>query len=175
MQEYKCGGIELTRSTDSIAWVRKHWSATRNTSKQYRRGFELLHEANTKHTMSGRFFAGSSGSDSDSSSDSGSDSDNEEVKGKVTGGKNQWNLSSSDSDSEDEGRVVKSGKTKRFEALQTTTEDIKKKIRINDWNQVLELNIKLEKTVKSLANDFKTEGVPSFYLKVSYEFGRRPT
>ena len=125
----------------------------------------MLHEANTKHTMSGRFFAGSSGSDSDSSSDSGSDSDNEEVKGKVTGGKNQWNLSSSDSDSEDEGRVVKSGKTKRFEALQTTTEDIKKKIRINDWNQVLELNIKLEKTVKSLANDFKTEGVPSFYLK----------
>ena len=115
--------------------------------------------------MSGRFFAGSSGSDSDSSSDSGSESDNEEVKGKVTGGKNQWNLSSSDSDSEDEGRVVKSGKTKRFEALQTTTEDIKKKIRINDWNQVLELNIKLEKTVKSLANDFKTEGVPSFYLK----------
>ena len=94
-----------------------------------------------------------------------SDNDNEEVKGKVTGGKNQWNLSSSDSDSEDEGRVVKSGKTKRFEALQTTTEDIKKKIRINDWNQVLELNIKLEKTVKSLANDFKTEGVPSFYLK----------
>ena len=138
---------------------------TRDTSKQYRKGFELLHETNTKHKMSGRFFAGSSGSDSDSSSDSGSDSDNEEVKGKVTGGKNQWNLSSSDSDSEDEGRVVKSGKTKRFEALQTTTEDIKKKIRINDWNQVLELNIKLEKTVKSLANDFKTEGVPSFYLK----------
>ena len=82
---------------------------THNTSKQYRRGFELLHEANTKHDVR-EIFAGSSGSDSDSSSDSGSESDNEEVKGKVTGGKNQWNLSSSDSDSEDEGRVVKSGK-----------------------------------------------------------------
>ena len=60
--------------------------------------------------------------------------------------------SDSDSDSDDERRVIKSAKDKRYEELRATTEEIRNKMKINDFLTLLtlfeKLNKQLERTVK---------------------------
>ncbi|GIL91165.1 hypothetical protein Vretimale_18799 [Volvox reticuliferus] len=95
------------------------------------------------------------------SSDSDSDSDDE--------GPNKFLAGSSDSDSDDDRRVVKSEKDKRMGDLAQTAEDIRNKIKINDWSTIQELfdilNQRLERTRKFLVGPT----VPRVYLKCLIE------
>ena len=81
-----------------------------------------------------RFWGGGSGSDSDSGSDassSSSDSDSEEEL--ATGPSKYLQASSSDDESEDGRRVVRSAKDKRYLELEETCKDMLNKQKINDW------------------------------------------
>jgi len=81
-----------------------------------------------------RFWGGGSGSDSDSGSDassSSSDSDSEEEL--ATGPSKYLQASSSDDESDDGRRVVRSAKDKRYLELEETCKDMLNKQKINDW------------------------------------------
>lgn len=72
------------------------------------------------------------------------------------------------SDSEEEKRVVKSEKDKRFSALRETIKKIHDKIKINDfvaiYNEFMELNKLVEKSKKIIDK----EGVPRFYIRICF-------
>lgn len=78
-------------------------------------------------------------------------------------------MGSSDSESEDERRVVKSAKTKAVEELQNTCNDIRNKMNINDWSVIQtlfdKLNKQLEKTMKATG----ALGVPRVYIRLLVE------
>lgn len=72
------------------------------------------------------------------------------------------------SESEEEKRVVKSEKDKRFGAMKDTIKKIYDKIKINDfvaiYNEFMELNKLLEKSKKII----EKEGLPRFYIRICF-------
>ncbi|CAN0117315.1 unnamed protein product, partial [Ectocarpus sp. 4 AP-2014] len=85
--------------------------------------------------------------------------------GGAAGARRQWAVDS-DSESEEEVRVVKSAKDRSFEAIRTSVGKIRTKIKINDWNGIQtnfdECNKHVDKSKVMIAK----EGVPSFYIKL---------
>jgi translation initiation factor 3 subunit C len=110
--------------------------------------------------MSSRFFAASDSSseesseeelysndeaseqeDSDKDSDDDSDDDDDSSSGSEAGGANRFlKDADSDSDSEDDdtGKVLKSGKDKRFDELEASIRQIENAQKINDWAVISE-------------------------------------
>jgi len=73
--------------------------------------------------------------DSDNDSDD-DDSDSDSSSGSETGGANRFLKdaeSESESDDEDVGKVLKSGKDKRFDELEATIRQVENAQKINDW------------------------------------------
>mmetsp|Transcript_33430 Transcript_33430/g.84725 ORF Transcript_33430/g.84725 Transcript_33430/m.84725 type:complete len:947 (-) Transcript_33430:272-3112(-) len=106
----------------------------------------------------------SSGSDSDSdSSSSGSDSSSEGGDGPA-----RFLAGSSDSDSDDERRVVKSAKDKSLSDLAACCDEMRNKMKINDWSSIQtlfdELNKRLDKCQK-----YQGVGVPRSYVRMLVE------
>jgi len=118
--------------------------------------------------MSSRFWAGGDSSDSDKSEDENSTSSDE--SGPVTNkpGASRWAVES-DSDSEDEVRVVKSAKEKAWDSMKETVAKIKNHMKINDWNGIQtnfeDVNKQIEKAKTLLVAD----GPPPFYIRLLAE------
>ena len=107
-----------------------------------------------------KFFA-TGGSSSESDEASGSDSEVEQVQRKVTG--RTAAILKSDSDSEEEKRVVKSHKDKAFESMLEGIGRIKNSMKTNDWGVIHDEFLK----VNSLLEKAKAKnGVPKFYIKM---------
>jgi len=78
--------------------------------------------------------------------------------------------SSDDSSSEDEERkIVKSVKDKKFEEIQTHTDNIKLNLENNNWNAVQNEYDKLTKAVQKGNNIIRREGVPTFLTAILVE------
>jgi len=78
-------------------------------------------------------------------------------------------LAFSESESEDEGRVVKSAKDKRWEAMQNAIKPMKNHLKISDWQSVSKDFENLQKLFETAKTIVKKEGVPIFYLKALAE------
>uniref|UniRef100_A0A7S3VP13 Eukaryotic translation initiation factor 3 subunit C n=1 Tax=Dunaliella tertiolecta TaxID=3047 RepID=A0A7S3VP13_DUNTE len=110
--------------------------------------------------------SGSSDSDSDSGSDASStDDSSSDDDGK---GPSKFLAGSSDSDSDDERRVVKSAKDKSLVDLGACCEDIRNKMKINDWLSIQslfdELNRRLDKYQK-----YQGMAAPRMYIRMLVE------
>lgn len=103
----------------------------------------------------------SSGMSSDTSSDS--DSDN---SGK---GASRFLMGSSDSESEEERRVVKSAKAKAAEELSNICDEIRDKMTINEWAAIQTLWDKLHKQVDKIKKATGMLGTPRPYIKIIVE------
>ncbi|CAN0229016.1 unnamed protein product [Discosporangium mesarthrocarpum] len=112
--------------------------------------------------MASKFWAQASESGSDSDSDSDSDSS---MGGQPGAQRRQWAVDS-DSESEDEVRVVKSAKDRSFEAINISVGKIRNHMKINDWNGIQtefdECNKHIDKSKATIVKD----GVPTFYVKM---------
>ncbi|PSC74602.1 Eukaryotic translation initiation factor 3 subunit C [Micractinium conductrix] len=106
----------------------------------------------------------SSGSDSDSSSSSSSSSGSSQKKGA-----SRFLMGSSDSESEDERRVVRSSKDKAHDELRATCGDIKNKMHINDWAAIQTLFDKLNKQMERTQKLTQSLGVPRAYIRMMCE------
>ncbi|KFM24795.1 Eukaryotic translation initiation factor 3 subunit C [Auxenochlorella protothecoides] len=136
-------------------------------SKFWGKGSDSEEESSEEEeTTSSEEESSSEGESSDSSSSSGSSDDSSKPK---KGGASRFLMGSSDSESEDERRVVKSAKTKAVEELQNTCNDIRNKMNINDWSVIQtlfdKLNKQLEKTMKATG----ALGVPRVYIRLLVE------
>ena len=109
----------------------------------------------------GRFWGG--GSDSESESERSSDEE-VDIKKDVKA-MSRW-VVESDSDSDDEVRVVKSTKERRFEGLDEVIQKLKNSLKVDDWNQITDLYTELQKSlikVQKATGDSKA--MPKQYLK----------
>ncbi|KAF5842012.1 eukaryotic translation initiation factor 3 subunit 8 N-terminus-domain-containing protein [Dunaliella salina] len=109
--------------------------------------------------------SGSSDSDSDSGSDASSSDDSSSDDER---GPSKFLAGSSDSDSDDERRVVKSAKDKSLVDLGACCEDIRNKMKINDWLSIQslfdELNRRLDKYQK-----YQGVAAPRMYIRMLVE------
>ncbi|OWZ08813.1 Eukaryotic translation initiation factor 3 subunit C [Phytophthora megakarya] len=110
--------------------------------------------------MASRFWAGSSSSEEES--DVSDVSDVETGQQQAARAASRWAVQS-DSDSDEEVRVVKSAKDKALESMERNCTAIKNHMKINDWTQIQtefdELCKQLERAKKS------TTTLPTFYLR----------
>jgi translation initiation factor 3 subunit C len=104
-------------------------------------------------------------SSSDVSTDASSDSDSDD-SGK---GASRFLMGSSDSESEEERRVVKSAKAKATEELGNICNDIRNKMNINDWAAIQTLWDKLHKQVEKIRKTTGMLGTPRPYIKIIVE------
>ncbi|POM65596.1 Eukaryotic translation initiation factor 3 subunit C, partial [Phytophthora palmivora] len=110
--------------------------------------------------MASRFWAGSSSSEEES--DVSDVSDVETSQQQAARAASRWAVQS-DSDSDEEVRVVKSAKDKALENMERNCSAIKNHMKINDWTQIQtefdELAKQLERAKKSMTT------LPTFYLR----------
>lgn len=104
-------------------------------------------------------------SSSDMSSDMSSDSDSD-GSGK---GASRFLMGSSDSESEEERRVVKSAKAKATEELANICDDIRSNMNINEWAAIQTLWDKLHKQVDKAKKVTGMLGTPRPYIKIIVE------
>lgn len=116
-----------------------------------------------------RFFA-SGDTDSDVSDVSGSESSSseEEVRGRQQTAKFDFDSSSS----EDEKRVVRTEKDKRFDAIKDTIKRIKNALKIKDWISVEKEFDALLKQFQKAKKLIKAEGYPKFYFSILLQIER---
>ena len=120
-----------------------------------------------------RFFAGSSSddssssnSDSDLSSDDENDNNNKAAQADgATKSAAKWAIDS-DTDSDDDARVVKSEKDKRLDNIVEACNILRNKIRINDWSGTQAQFLVLQKAMDAGEHIVKANGVPRAYLSV---------
>eukprot|EP00798_Chlamydomonas_sp_ICE-L_P014783 gene14783-20833_t len=92
------------------------------------------------------------------------DEDSEEISG------SGFNLSNSGSSDEDDARrVVKSAKVKRLAELKSCTEDMRNKMKINDWSSIQSLFDELNKRLEKCFKFQDTVGVPRSYVRMIAE------
>ena len=78
----------------------------------------------------------------------------------------KYMMGDSDSDdSDDQRRVVRSAKDKRFEELSHTVEQIKNSMKINDWVSIQENFDKLNKQLEKVLRVTESEVAPRLYIK----------
>ncbi|RMX68262.1 hypothetical protein KXD40_003850 [Peronospora effusa] len=110
--------------------------------------------------MASRFWAGSSSSEEES--DVSDVSDVETSQQQQARAASRWAVQS-DSDSEEEVRVVKSAKDKALEQMERNCNNIKNYMKINDWTQIQtefdELTKQFERAKKTMTT------LPTFYLR----------
>lgn len=125
--------------------------------------------------MASRFWNQGGGSDTEDENDEGQDSDygEEEEEDDVGGnepsakGANKY-LRMSDSDSDDsdgQKRVVVSAKDKRFQEMNTTVEQMKNAMKINDWVSLQENFDKINKQLEKVMRVAEMGKVPTVYVK----------
>ncbi|KAK9794329.1 hypothetical protein WJX73_000840 [Symbiochloris irregularis] len=102
----------------------------------------------------------SSSEDSDSSSDS---------EAGARKGASKFLVGSSDSDSSDDKRVVRSAKDRRYDELRSTCDEIRNKLHINDWNSIQTLFDKLNKQLEKTQKVTEAATVPRVYIKLLVE------
>ena len=104
-------------------------------------------------------------SESESETESSSESENEKS------GVNRFLVSDSDSDSdsEDNRRVLRSAKDKRVEELSTIVEEIRNKLKINDWVGVGTNFDKLNKQLDKIRRAGNLTKTPKIYVKALVE------
>jgi len=118
-----------------------------------------------------KFFAGGSSSSEESesedesnfASDSSSD-DGDKPQTSAPLGRAAF-LKSDSEDSDDEVRVVKSAKDRRWEAMASTVKSMKNHIKINDWNATVTDFDNLNKSLTKAGAITMKEGVPKFYYR----------
>lgn len=105
-----------------------------------------------------------SSNDSDDESETESDSDSSD-----RGSASRF-LGDSDSDEsgEEERRVVRSARERRFAELQSTCEELKKKMNINDWINIATLFDKLNKQLEKSQKLSESTVVPTLYIRVRF-------
>lgn len=104
------------------------------------------------------------GSDSESEEDE-DDYTTEDEEGERQATKVNRFVQSSD-DEEEEVRVVRSAKEKRFEELEGTIKSLKNQMKINDWTSISNSFDVLLKQVQKAEAITKKEGYPRFYLRI---------
>lgn len=122
---------------------------------------------------SGSSSSSSSGSSSGSSSDSSSSDSEEEQEQQKGPSKYLAGDSDSDSDDDDKKRVIRSAKDKRFMELQETADELRNKMKINDWIAIgtlyEKMNKQLEKAQRTVTLGGGTSKTPTFYYRVLIE------
>jgi len=78
-------------------------------------------------------------------------------------------MGSSDSESEDERRVVRSAKDKATEELLSICNDIRNKMHINDWQSIQSLWDKLNKQLEKTQKVTGAIGTPRVFIKLIVE------
>ena len=133
--------------------------------------------------MSSRFFArGSSSEEEDTESEteettteeetsSEEDDSSSESEDNQKSGVNRFLVSDSDedSDSEDARRVVRSAKDKRVEELTHIVEEIRNKMKINDWVGISSNFDKLNKQLEKISRTGALAKTPKIYVKALIE------
>jgi len=136
--------------------------------------------------MAGRFFARGSSSEDDTeteseseeystteetSSESESETESSSESENEKSGVNRFLVSDSDSDSdsEDNRRVLRSAKDKRVEELSTIVEEIRNKLKINDWVGVGTNFDKLNKQLDKIRRAGNLTKTPKIYVKALVE------
>lgn len=118
--------------------------------------------------MASRFWAASDDSEdqteeeTEESEDESTDSDSSSNSGK---GPNRFLVGDSDSESEDERRVIRSAKDKRYEELQAACDELRNKMHINDWASILSQFVKLNQAVEKLQKVLQQQVIPRRYIK----------
>lgn len=118
--------------------------------------------------MASRFWAASDDSEdqteqeTEESEDESTDSDSSSDSGK---GPNRFLVGDSDSESEDERRVIRSAKDKRYEELQAACDELRNKMHINDWASILSQFVKLNQSVEKLQKVLQQQVIPRRYIK----------
>jgi translation initiation factor 3 subunit C len=107
---------------------------------------------------------------SESEYDSSEISTDEESESDDSGkGASRFLVGSSESESEEERRVVKSAKTKATEELANICNEIRNKMNINDWFSIQTLWDKLHKQVEKTKRAIGMLGTPRPYIKIIVE------
>ena len=111
--------------------------------------------------MASRFWGGSSSEEEDSDHSDASDVEMKTVKTSAS----RWAIDS-DSDSEDEVRVVRSAKDKAFSHMEKSCLMLTNAIKINDWSTILSEFDPLMKQCEKAKNVISQQGFPTFFLKM---------
>lgn len=117
-----------------------------------------------------RFWTQGGGSESDDSEEvtDYEVSDGEEApaeKPEVTTGSKYLDNSDSDTDDDNEKRVVRSAKDKRFEEMSATVDQMKNGMKINDWVSLQENFDKLNKQLEKVLRVTESEKAPTLYIR----------
>jgi hypothetical protein len=110
---------------------------------------------------------GSSSSSDGSDSDSSSSSSGSEKGGAK--GASRFLMGSSESESEDERRVVRSAKDKATRELEATCAELRNKMHINDWAAIQAAWDRAGKQLERARKVTGMLGVPRAYVKISVE------
>jgi translation initiation factor 3 subunit C len=110
-----------------------------------------------------RFWAAGSSSESESGSDDDSEIEQNQQR---AGGKFGSTFQESDSDSEDEKRVVKSQKDRAWDTMRESIVRIKNARKTNDWSVIQDEFDEVNKMVEKSKMLVMKNGLPKFYVKM---------
>lgn len=114
-----------------------------------------------------RFFAASESESEEENKGFDDKETTNELQEKDPGSKLAARFTFDDSESDEERRVVRSQKEKRFDELQATIRILKNSSKIKDWTKILQDYDKIQNQISNpkLRTAIQQEGVPIFYLK----------